>query len=552
MKRVVLALAVVTLLYVSTSASADGSQVTLSGSPALVDETATAITATAGTPLTFADNNPAADTITGPVGVFKDAAGNLLGVGTKITITNTTSNNGTFTIASVSADGSTATLVATDTLTAETDGNATASIPVATNHLTFQRDNGATPPQSIITGQGTPFANVKAGAFITITDTASNNGTFEVLSVPNSGQITVRTKLFTNQTVTAATTPSTITAADGTQVVTAVTGDLTFVRDNGATPPLSRVTAAVVGSLATLKVGQKITIAGTTTNDGIFTVAANDGTNLDIVTQMLTDEGTAAAPQLSFTSAGAEVTFADNNPSKDTIVAAAGRFSNLVAGMKITISGATDAGNNATFTVSSISTDGSTITVDENITARASDANTVAFLTQEAKGTITATSFYKGDSIKQTHRIDKDRSFDFDINAIDPAFEKAIRGMRLIMQGGFQTEGGLDQNAERIGQAKFLIGGSLKRAVAGTPPFGTEKGNSIEQMQIDLSFDQIQINRAQDLQADFIGFLETSIANVENADPLEAITKLLADERALEASFQVLARIRELSLINFI
>ncbi|MCH7935481.1 MAG: hypothetical protein IH994_00115 [Proteobacteria bacterium] len=552
--------------FTIASVSADGSVVTLSGAPVLVDEVAPAATAitgiqanqtsnaaaAAGTPLTFADNNPAADTITGPAGFFKDTAGNLLGVGSKITITNTVSNNGVFTIASVSADGSTATLVAADTLTNETDANATASIPVATNHLTFQRDNGATPPQSIITGQGTPFANTKAGTFITITGTSNNNGTYEVLSVPNPGQIIVRTKLFTNQTVTASTTPSMITAVDGTQVATVDTGDLTFVRDNGATPPQSRVTAAVVGSLATLKVGQKITIAGTTTNDGIFTVAANDGTNLVIVTQMLTDEGTAATPQLSFTSAGAEVTFTDNAPNKDTIVAAAGRFSNLVAGMKVTISGATDAGNNATFTVSSISTDGSTITVDENITARAGDANTVTFLTQEAKGTIAATSYYKGDATKQTHRLDKDRSFEFDINAIDPAFEKAIRGMRLIMQGIFQTEGGLDQNADRIGQAKFLIGSSLKQAVSGTPPFGTEKGNNIEQIQIDLSFDLILINRTNDLHFDFIGFLETSIANVENADPLETITKLLADQRALEASFQTLAKIRQLSLVNFL
>ena len=552
--------------FTIASVSTDGSVVTLSGSPVLFDETAPAATAVhgiqanqtsnaaaaAGTPLTFADNNPAADTITGPAGFFKDTAGNLLGVGSKITITNTVSNNGVFTIASVSSDGSTATLVAADTLTNETDANATASIPVAINHLTFQRDNGATPPLSIITGQGTPFANAKAGTFITITGTTNNNGTYEVLSVPNPGQIIVRTKMFTNQTVTSAT-PSTITAVDGTQVATIDTGDLTFVRDNGATPPLSRVTAAVTGSLATLKVGQKITIAGTTTNDGIFTVVANDGTNLDIVTQMLTDEGTTATPKLSFTSAGAEVTFTNNTaPTKDTIAGAAGRFSNLVAGMKVTISGATDAGNNATFTVSSVSTDGSTITVDENVTARANDANTVAFLTQEVNGTITAVSYYNGDSIKQTHRLDKDRSFDFDINAIDPAFEKAIRGMRLIMQGGFQTEGGLDQNAERIGQAKFLIGSSLKRAVAGTPPFGTEKGGSIEQVQIDLSFDLIRIKRTQDLHANFIGFLETSIANVENADPLEAITKLLADQRTLEASFQTLARIRQLSLVNFI
>ena len=67
-----------------------------------------------------------------------------------------------------------------------------------------------------------------------------------------------------------------------------------------------------------------------------------------------------------------------------------------------------------------------------------------------------------------------------------------------------------------------------------------------------MSFDLIQINRTKELHKDFIGFLESSIADVENADPLETITKLLDDQRALEASFQTLARIRQLSLVNFI
>ncbi len=50
----------------------------------------------------------------------------------------------------------------------------------------------------------------------------------------------------------------------------------------------------------------------------------------------------------------------------------------------------------------------------------------------------------------------------------------------------------------------------------------------------------------------FIAFLESRIADTENVDPLEAITSLLDESRALEASYQVLARIRELSLANFL
>lgn len=417
----------------------------------------------------------------------------------------------------------------------------------ATNWLTFVRDQGGT-GVSRVTATSAEFTNVTVGSTITISGTGGiNDGTFEVIAVTGT-TIDIKTEQLTDEVAL----PVTISYQDPNNTTNTITlnSTVSFTR---STNTIARTAG---DALTNVPVGAKITIvgaaAGPPTNNGSFTVASNGGTSLVVESTRFTDQGTVGTEKLSFTSAGAEVTFTDNAPSKDTIVAAAGRFSNLVAGMKVTISGATDAGNNTTFTVSSVSTDGSTITVDENVTARVADANTVAFLTQEVNGTIAATSYYKGDSITQTHRLDKDRSFEFDINAIDPAFEKAIRGMRLIMQGVFQTEGGLDQNAERIGQAKFLIGSSLNRAIAGTPPFGTEKVNSIEQMQIDVSFDQVLINRTKNLHTDFIGFLESSIANIENADPLETITKLLAEQRTLEASFQTLARIRQLSLVNFI
>ena len=97
------------------SVSADGSTVTLTAAP--TTEGPVTATATARTILTFADANP--DTVTAPAGTFTDAAGNLLGAGTQITFSNTISNNTTYTIATVSADGSKATFIAGDTVTAE-------------------------------------------------------------------------------------------------------------------------------------------------------------------------------------------------------------------------------------------------------------------------------------------------------------------------------------------------------------------------------------------------------------------------------------------------
>ena len=53
------------------------------------------------------------------------------------------------------------------------------------------------------------------------------------------------------------------------------------------------------------------------------------------------------------------------------------------------------------------------------------------------------------------------------------------------------------------------------------------------------------------INKDFMAFLEKGISHMENTDVTETITKMLDDQRALEASFQVFARIRQLSLTNF-
>jgi hypothetical protein len=154
--------------------------------------------------------------------------------------------------------------------------------------------------------------------------------------------------------------------------------------------------------------------------------------------------------------------------------------------------------------------------------------------------------------VSLTHRVDINRDFEINVNAADPAFEKAIRAMKIILQGAYQTDGGLDQHPERVGQALYLLQSSIERNPNGTPPFGTEQTSNIGQVQIDLAFNQVLLDRTNKRHKDFIGFLDESVARVENSDPLTTITKLLDDQRSLEASFQTLARIKQLSLINFL
>ncbi|MBT3766417.1 MAG: hypothetical protein HOF84_11220 [Rhodospirillales bacterium] len=531
-----------------------------------------------------------------------------------------------------------------------------------TNFLTFQRDDGTTPPVGRITATGTNnFANVKVGTTIVVTGTGNsglNDGTYTVKGIDSTnGQfITVETTMLTDE---AAGGSVTLTLPDGSTVQSS---SITFNRANDT------ITSSVLGELASIPVGTTITVSDTTNNNGRFTVEANTGAVITIADQKLTDQGTVAAPLLSFTNAGT-VTFTNNTaPTKDTIGSGVpGSFSELRAGMKVVIASATAGANNQTVTVSSVSADGSTITVDENVTA-AADVAALTMTTQQTGGTITALPFFSGDTRATTHRVSDRQSFEVDITAADPAFEKAFRAMSLIAQGQFGTAGGLDQNTERVGQSLFLLasaldnssnanvtavaqvntvdftaatlgttgdthtvtintvpagtavavtvpgGGTLPAITAamttainnnasvnslvkatangtvltltaatpgvgfssssstnlataavdsvtttnvasltvGSPPFGAEQVSNLEQLQRAVGFDQVLLDRVNQGHETLKGFIDVRISSFENINQADAITRLLDDSRALEVSFQVLGRVRDLSLANFL
>jgi flagellar hook-associated protein 3 FlgL len=326
---------------------------------------------------------------------------------------------------------------------------------------------------------------------------------------------------------------------------------LQFERVNAGSG-LSRVTA-VGDTFKNVTVGSTITIAGTASNNGTYTVSAVDTTNglfLDLATEHI--------PSAAAVTEGGTLTYRDptdftkniiiadsftSTVARDTLAYTDNALDSLAVGTKFTVTGTTNL--NSSYTVSSINTATNTITI---ATTRLTDEGA----TTDQAGTISATSYYKGDGLTRTHRVDDDHSFSLDVSAEHAGFEKAIRAMKLIAQGAYGTEGGLDHNTNRASEAIYLLNSSLQRTVAGTPPFGTELSGNIEQVQIDTGFKRVLIDNTNKLHKDFIGFFEGSISNLENADATETITKMLDDQRALEVSFQVFSRIRQLSLSNFL
>ncbi|MBC8337879.1 MAG: hypothetical protein ISR51_04915 [Rhodospirillales bacterium] len=428
--------------------------------------------------------------------------------------------------------------------TTETDDTAADAQTIATASTTPNTSGG-----SIVTGTSSEFTNVTVGSTITITGTGGvNDGTYEVTGKTGT-TLNIRTEQLTDE----AANPVTISyqdPADSTKTIT-VNSTMAFTRSNNT---MVRSAGDVITAIP---VGAKITITNSATNNETFTVKSNDGTNLVVESKRFTDQGTAGAPYFTYTGAGAvnNLNFVDGGASADTIIGPASTFQDaagnaLPVGSKFTVTGG--ANNGATFTIASVSSDASTVTLVSTDAVTAANSETSVLRIEKAAGTISSTSFFNGDEVSMTHRVDETRKFEYDLNAIDPGFEKAIRAMKIIAQGIFQTEGGLDQNTGRIDNAIYLLNSALVRSPGGTPPFGTELTSNIEQIELDVGFDRSLIHTTNELHFDIINFMQTSIKNTEGINRTEVTTLLLDQQLALEASFQAFARIRQLNLGNYL
>ncbi|MBE0530757.1 MAG: hypothetical protein IH626_08010 [Rhodospirillales bacterium] len=238
----------------------------------------------------------------------------------------------------------------------------------------------------------------------------------------------------------------------------------------------------------------------------------------------------------------------------DTITATtAGSLASIPVGATLTLADSAS-GNDGTYTV--VSNDGTNITISGPMTVGASTITVGAPATPlnlgaDATATLSVSSFYKGDTASQTQRVDQNRSFTMDINAIDPAFEKAIRAMGLMAQGVMGTNGGLDNHPERIDQALYLITSSLEITTMGSAPFGVEEKSNIAQVQQDMGYQRVLIDQTTKQHNKLIGYFDQNIIEMENINTTEVVARLLDQTRALELAYQAIARIQQLSLGKF-
>jgi len=318
------------------------------------------------------------------------------------------------------------------------------------------------------------------------------------------------------------------------------------------------------------------------------------GTPATDVTQIDAAAGNFVTATADSTSFG-DLTFANSGANGTITSSVPGAFSNLEVGQTFTLD--LTSGNNGVFTVTGVSGDGRTLTVDQNVTAgtdlaaagvimrRVPPNGTTIYMTgsgnnnngaytvrwptnaEQAAAPFTGAVFdgsrifvsgqvpnttpetvnfetrpyYLGDKLETEHRVSETRTIKFGVNGLDPAFEKAIRALGQI------TQGDLINNQKRAVDALALINDTIEHSNR-----SGELPSDLQLVQNRLGINQKVLADAKDDQKQFSAFLEVRQIEIENVDPTEAAVKLNDDIRSLNISFATLSKVQQLSLVNYL
>jgi len=152
------------------------------------------------------------------------------------------------------------------------------------------------------------------------------------------------------------------------------------------------------------------------------------------------------------------------------------------------------------------------------------------------------TGYYEGDSTTQQVRIDDGVTIQYGITADQSAFEKVIRALDNIAQTTFSVP---ITPAE-----KQVLNDAITLLTEATENNGAQK--TIGGFAADVALDLRTIDIQKDRHTEFINFATNSIADIENVDTAETLSLLNFQQVQLEASFQIVARLGQLSLSNFL
>ena len=349
------------------------------------------------------------------------------------------------------------------------------------------------------------------------------NAVFPSTRVANLVDISVANKPVTYTNTTVASNPMTlVTGSTGDFITSTInqtaTGNLIFsnVGSNG------KITATTPGSFRSLQVGQSFIMNGTTlTNNGVYTITnvSPDGLTITL------DQNVNAGTETAGTTLGLTI------PN----------------GTAVALSGSTN-GNNGAYTVK-WPTNAQLAAAGYDPNAGQVIAGDMLFFDNQVPVTSTpetislnSRAFLTGTSLSTEQRISDTQSIVMDVTGLDPAFEKLTRALGIIAQGDLLNK------PERVQQALAIINDSIEHS----PLQPTEAKSDLQAVQDRIAVAQKSLAEARDIQKSFLAFLEGRQNELEKADTTEVAVRLQTDTQVLQISYASLAKMQELSLLNYL
>ncbi len=533
------------------SVSEDGSIVTFDDDT-VVNET---LTDSSGVSLTAAQWNFKSEydpvtgittnSLTARVGSFSD-----LKEGQEIQINGTTHNDGYWTIAGISKDGST--IYFEETVTDEpldtpalTSGTVsilqstqTGKITAASNIGEAIETFGTNSPLDVdtvahtITGSLGTFDGLAGGQTITLTDSAvpPNEYTLYVKSVSADGsELTYSASDTGSPNVPPAGTisdvPYFITTHNdiGGFITSSLKGSALQTGDVSFNLNQNTMTAAIKGAFSQYNSGDCLIIKGADDNDKIYIVdsVSEDGRTVKfsdetrIVTEMNQRSGT-------YLPDGEGLTICKT----------------YSVGATVEMKG-TDNVHNGRYTVLGVSDNGREMTVrTEGFPEYGQTAHFIS-------GSFVTDTYYKGGQLSTGYRISATSNISNDVNAAAGAFEKIFRALGSIAQGNMLDAENPESAEKRVSEAMNLLDEVM------TVQTG-KRNQDITSIQYSVITKLDQVQTTIENQTTMQNSLETYISALTQVDKTEAVTMLLQASENLKTSYSVLSAMNGLSLLNYL
>jgi len=151
-------------------------------------------------------------------------------------------------------------------------------------------------------------------------------------------------------------------------------------------------------------------------------------------------------------------------------------------------------------------------------------------------------AFLTGTNLGTTVRVSDTQSLQMDVTGLDPAFEKVVRAFGILAQGD------LINNPERVTQALAVINDAIEHS--SLQP--TEESSDLQGVQDRIANNIKALAEAKDVQTQFMAFLEGRQNDLEQVDKTEAAVRLQTDSQTLQISYASISKITQLSLLNYL